>query len=457
MKVALVNPGKGRRWSVSEPLNLGYIAGYLERNEIEVKIIDQIAGQDVRKEIKNYNPDIVGITATTPLAPYAYKIADECKERGILTVIGGVHATAVPEDASSHADIVVMGEGEIAMLDIIKEGIKSGIISRPYVKNLDEIPPPARHLMKQDFYLRTKDRLGDVVSHLHFVPFHAKVASIISSRGCPYACVFCHNSLRKSPLRFHSAERTVFEIKHLIEMYGVDAIFFMDDNLLANKPRLKKICNLMKESKIDIIWGCNATSNHVDLDTLQMIKEVGCKQLVFGFESGSQRVLDYLGKHTTVEGNKKAARLCKEVGISVTVTFMVGNPTETIDDVRATQRFIEENKNYIDMYGVSITTPYPGTALWLWCKKRGLIPQSLDWSRFTQGDIQVLACDTIQPEEIERLYLETGSIKPFKLSRLWNRVWWHPRKTLGWVLRHPLVASKYVQGAIHSKFERKKD
>jgi len=359
-KVALINPGKDEKYAVQEPLNIGFIASYLEKNGIEVTIIDELAGQNVEKELDKYKPDVVGITATTPLAPDAYRIGDLCKKRGILTVIGGVHASVLPEEALQHADVVVKGEGEVAMLEIVRRGIKSGVVSCPYIKNIDEIPPPARHLMQMDFYLHTKDRLPE--TYLYFVPPHTKVASILTSRGCPYNCIFCHNSWRGIPYRFNSPERVISEVKYLIEKYHIQALFFIEDNFFVNKPRVKKICELMKRENINIIWGANSRVDNIDLEILQIAKKAGCRQVTFGFESGSQKILDVLNKKTTVEQNKRAIELCNKAGIIPQGTIMIGNPTETIEDVRATQQFLKESD--IKSVGICITTPYPGTQLW---------------------------------------------------------------------------------------------
>jgi len=446
VKVALIAPGKDERFAVQEPLNLGYIASYLEKNNINVIIIDQLAGQNVKKELNEYDPDIVGITATTPLVSDAYKIADMCREKGILTVMGGPHASVLPEEALQHVDIVVKGEGERAMLDIVRNGIKSGVITRPYIKNLDEIPPPARHLMQMDFYLCTKDRLQD--TYLYFVPRHTKTAAILSSRGCPYACTFCHNTWRGIPYRFNSAERVISEIKQLIDQYNIEALFFIEDNLFVNKPRVRKICRLMKRNKLDIIWGANARVDNVDFKTLQVVKDAGCRQITFGFESGSQRILDILNKGTTVDQNKRAIELCREVGIIPQGTFMIGNPSETINDIRMTQQFIRDN-NIVDTVGICITTPFPGTELWKWCEERGLIPESFDWSEFTYDKVPIPACDTIPPEELQRLYYEIideiAQEKPIEFTDVLKTSLKHPLTTLTKVVKYPSRVPKIIR------------
>jgi radical SAM superfamily enzyme YgiQ (UPF0313 family) len=441
-KVALVYPGKNPSLAISEPLNIGYIASYLEKNDVKVKIIDQLAGQNVKKEIENYRPDLVGITGTTAVIPDAYDVADMCRKNGILTVIGGVHASSLPKEALQHADIVVIGEGEKAMLDIVNKKIKSGIVSPPYVKNIDEMPPPAWHLMQMEFYLRTKDRIP--ATHLFYVPPHTKVASLLSSRGCPYRCTFCHNSCRLSPIRYHSAERVIMEIKYLMENYGMEALFFFDDNLLVNKKRIMRICELMIENKFDLIWGCQGRVDNLDLEVMKKIKEAGCQQIGFGFESGSQKILDVLNKGTKVEQNMAAIRLCEKVGIIPWGTVMIGNPTETIDDIRATQQFIKESG--IESIGVHITTPYPGTKLWEWCEERGLIPKNVDWSKFTTGELSVPATDSLTPAEIERLYYETVDLISKKsFTQMVTDLIKSPRVAASELARDPSKILKVIQ------------
>jgi len=446
IKVALIAPGKIEGFAVQEPLNLGYIASYLEKNNINVKIIDQLAGQNVYKELKIFTPDIVGITGTTPVILEAYKIADFCRKNKILTVMGGPHVSVLPKEALEHTDIVVVGEGEAAMLKIIQEQIKSGIISVPYVKDLDEIPSPARHLMQMEFYLRVKNRIQE--SYLYFVPLHSRTASMIVSRGCPYRCTFCHNTWRGIPFRSHSPERVISEMKALERDYNVSHLFFIDDNLFANKLWLKEVCLLMAKNKINIIWGCNTRVDNIDIETLEMVKSVGCRQLTFGFESGSQRILDVLNKKTTVEQNKKAIDLCKKVGLLATGTFMIGNPTETIEDIRLTQKFIREND--VDNYGVCLTTPFPGTELWNWCEGKKLIPHNLKWSDFTYAKIPIKACEMISSKKLLELHYETAYLirprrSPILLKRAIRDLLRHPFKTLFKIMKHPSRVPNYFK------------
>ncbi|TRZ95503.1 radical SAM protein [bacterium] len=447
-KVALINPGNNPKFAIEEPLGLGFIASYLELNGIKVKIIDELAGQDVEGLLREFSPDIAGITITTPLANHAYKIAGICKDMGILTVLGGVHPHILAEEAQRHADIVVQGEGEPAMLKIIREGITSGIVSCEYIKDLDAMPHPARHLMDMDFYMYTKDRLP--YTYLYFVPAKTRVAAMLTGRGCPHRCIFCHNSWRSSPYRFNSPERVIAEIEELVKVYGIKALFFIEDTLFVNKPRLLRICELIRDRGIKIIWGGNARVNEIDKDTLKAVKEAGCRQITFGFESGSQKILDILKKDTTVRQNKEAVGLCRKFGIIPQGTFMIGNPSETKADIIATQQFIRENN--IEGAGVCVTTPYPGTELWDWCQKNKRIPENLSWDDLLFDKVVISCSEEFSCSELADLYRQTADIADLKwrigfseVSRTYLLPLWKLPLRLVKAVRHPAHLSGFIR------------
>jgi radical SAM superfamily enzyme YgiQ (UPF0313 family) len=398
-KVALINPGKNRDYGIHEPINLGYIAANLEKNGVEVKIIDQLSGADVEKEIVSFRPEVVGVTGTTPVISDAYAIADYARNKGILTVIGGVHVSCLPEEGLKHADIVIAGEGEQAMVDIAAGKIEKGIARPPYIKNIDDLPPPARRLMNMEYYSATKDRIYG--THLYYVPPKTRVFALLTSRGCPFKCIFCYNSWRVSPVRYHSPERVIQEIRELVEKYNAQALFFFDDEFFANKKRLKEICRLWKEQGFKLIWGCQARADTIDDENLQLVKEISCRQVNIGIESGSQKILDVLKRKTvTVEQNREAVEKCSRAGLICWGTFMIGNPGETLEDIKQTRKFIRESKLTAAM--IHITTPYPGTRLWDWCKEKKLVPENVDWAKFTTADVCVSASDTLSTKEIEK-------------------------------------------------------
>lgn len=403
VKIALINPGKDKQYSTQEPLNLGFLASYLEKHNIEVKIIDQLAEQKPQKEIKKFNPTFVGITGTTPLINDAFEIADWCMKHNYPVIFGGVHASIQLNDTDS-LYTVVKGEGEKALLGLVKGEIPlNGIIEGEYIKNLDEIPPPARHLIDMNFYMRSKDRISD--SYLYFVPKHTKVASILTSRGCPFECTFCWNSTRKVPVRMNSAPRVIAEMEILIKQYEAEALFFIEDNFFLSKIRVRKICEELIAKRIEIMWGANARVDGINLKLLQTAKQAGCEQITFGFESGSQKILNILNKQTTVEQNRKAIEICKEAEIIPQGTIMIGSPTETIEDINMTRQFIRDTEIQ-NTIGICITTAFPGTKLWEYCIEKNLIPESFSWSDFNYQKIPIQCCESISPEDLQNIYYE---------------------------------------------------
>jgi radical SAM superfamily enzyme YgiQ (UPF0313 family) len=214
----------------------------------------------------------------------------------------------------------------------------------------------------------------------------------LTSRGCPYNCSFCHNSYRTLPFRFNTPEKVIEEIKLLVKNYDINAIFFVEDNLFVNRQRVRKICELLIKENLGIIWGANARVDNIDDDTLKLAYQAGCRQVTFGWESGSQRILDILNKRTTVEQNYESVRMCNRAGIAASGTLMIGNPSETVEDIRLTQKFMEES-DIKGGIGICITTPYPGTKLWDWCIETGRVPEDFRWDEFDFHHVPIKVCD----------------------------------------------------------------
>lgn len=402
-KIALINPGKNKPWaSIHPPMNLAQLAAVLENENYEVAIFDELAGQDVRYLMETWKPDMVGITGTTPLITDAYRIADEARQRGIHTVMGGVHVSVVPEEGLLHADQVVVGEGEKAILEIVR-GNTDRIIQSDIVKDLNTLPTPSWHLLDMQFYLTTRHRLPD--THLRIFNPESRIASIMVARGCPFSCVFCNNSWQKYPMRFIAPEAVVNQIEHLIQTYGANAIYFAEDDFLANKRRAREICRLIIERKLNISFSCQVRAKAADFELFNVLKEAGCVQIQFGLETGSQRMLNYLKKNTTtIEENERAISLCRAAGIEPFGTFMIGCPTETEEDIEMTRAFIRRNN--MQEAGILILYPYPGTEIWAWCDENNLLPENIDWSIYTTEKVPILANTTLTRDRLDEIYLD---------------------------------------------------
>jgi len=383
MKLTLINPSNSFTYAGAPPISLALLASYIRQFNHQVKIVDMASGDNL-SQIDEFKPDLIGITGTTVTINVAYKCADYFKSKGYKIIIGGVHASVLPEEAIQHADVVVVGEGEIILKKIIEENL-IGIVRGIPIENLDELPLPAYDLLNMEFYIK-----NDMPKLITSLTPENRCGNILTSRGCPYNCTFCHNSFKGLKFRYNSAEKVIEEIEYLIKHYQIDSLFFIEDNFFVMKERTKKICELMIERKIRIKWGGNARVDNLDKDILILAKQAGCVQVTFGWESGSQRMLDIYNKKTTIEQNIESIRVCNEIGIFPNGTVMIGGPTETIEDIRKTKDFILNNE-IIGGVGVCITAPFPETQMWKNLKEK--IPKKINWDDFNFFTSPFPICD----------------------------------------------------------------
>ena len=353
-EVTLINPFTSKKWHLP-PLGLLYLASYLEKHGVSVKVLDPLSQGN-----EDYASDSVytGITCMSGQFKKVQEIAKQVKAKNpeTIIVVGGVHPTVALEEVKldPNIDIVIVGEGEKALLKTVKEKIRKGTVYGDTVQNLDAIPIPSRHLVNMNWYLKR----GGIV-----FPKWLRATSIITSRGCPNSCHFCINSKQAmfgKKVRFHSAEYVENEVEELVSRYQTAGIFFVDDNFVLNKSRLMEICGGIK--RFDLKWTCLSRVDTLNRQVLEMMKSSGCVTVGFGVESGSQKVLDALNKKAKVEDAVKAFDLCHEVGIKTWATIIIGSPRETKEDVEQTDRLLQRIKpDYLEIFYL---TPFRGTVLY---------------------------------------------------------------------------------------------
>jgi radical SAM superfamily enzyme YgiQ (UPF0313 family) len=380
MKVFLISPPKLETLtgaSTIPPLGLIYVAGVLKKNNIEVKITDveaeEISYDKLISRVLNFRPDIIGISATTSAYPFALKTLKEIKEKNKKTpiVLGGSHGTFLPDEALKDGfDFVIRGEGEYTLLELCKNNFKdlekiqglsykkdNKIIhnpDRPFIKDLDEIPFPAYDLLPIKCYQNMTPP-----SNVRKRPW----VSYCSSRGCPIGCIFCSVTHFWGRIwRGHSPERMVDDIEHLIKTYGIKTIFFVDDNFTFKRDRIMKFCKLIKERGLKFEWSCSCRVDQIDEELLREMKSSGCWLIGFGVESGEQRVIDWYGKKITTLQARRAARICKKLGIFIFCFFVMGAPVETEKDILRTIKLAKELNPKI--FGLGFLAPYPGSDLY---------------------------------------------------------------------------------------------
>lgn len=406
MKILLINPkcttGKAR-WI---PLGLAYIASVLIKAGFQVKVMDgDISG------MQDFEPDVVGITATTPQIDEAWRIAEEVKKFMPLTtvVLGGVHPTIMPVESivNSSIDIVVIGEGEQTMLELCialrdklpleyvegiyyKSGNQSFTVTKPreLIQDLDSLPCPARELFNfpQDYkpgYFRREP-----------------TATILTSRGCPGRCTFCNKSIFGSKFRMRSALSVVTEIVFLAGVYGIKEFHISDDNFTTDKNRALEICDRLIDLKLDIIWACSngIRVDFVTQELLDKMKQAGCYRVAFGIESGSPEILKNINKNITLDKIENAVKMAKKSGLITVGFFMVGNYGETDKTINETIRFIR--KIGLDYTQFTIATPYPGTELADQVAKNGTV-FAKKWSDYNTYTGSVFEWDNLSKERID--------------------------------------------------------
>jgi len=355
------------------PMGLGYIASYLrEKGGADVKLYDvDMQGLDDAKIVqilKEYSPDVVGITSTTPTFPNALKLArlvrNSCNAK---IIFGGVHVSAIPEyTIEQHRDIIdciSVGEGEETMLELVKAyenksslGDVPGIVylkdgkavttaRRGYLKELDRLPFPARDLIPQNL----------------FTPAGFKNSiSISTSRGCPMNCNFCASRvISGKAFRMHSAEYVLEEMTMLKKDYNVNKLVIVDDTFTVDKNRLEKICKGMIERKLDMKWFSFSTVNTIDESLMRLMKKAGCRMIGFGAESSNKENLVKMGKPINPQKTMEVIKLANKIGLITIAYYLIGFPFETKQQMLDTIKFAFEAKSKVAYFNKLI--PYPGT------------------------------------------------------------------------------------------------
>jgi radical SAM superfamily enzyme YgiQ (UPF0313 family) len=399
----LVNPKTSLNIENNEPLNLMSLAAYLLRHGVSVEIHDEMRPRGSLAQAAR-GARYVGITANTCSYPRAARLAGEVRRLApeAILIAGGVHPTTMPRAVLDDGfDLVVEGEGERALLQIIGSGEREGIFRGEPITD-EELYRPARQLVDMAFYARTKIRCPHD-PNLNFIPYGRRMACFLTSRGCPYGCIFCHNIWRRTKLRFFPLERVLEELAWLKREHGASAIWLMDDHIFINKRRARELFTRMIDERLGLIWASSTRADAVDDELLELAHRSGCRRLALGAESGSQRVLERLEKRLSVERNLEAIRLCRKHRIRTLITIMIGNPGETLEDVRRTMEFILSSRT--DDLAISILTPFPGTKLWQWCEEQGRIPPEaeIDFSQFNYLKAPVRITDAISPRRLETL------------------------------------------------------
>ncbi len=451
-KLVLVNHWSAGIGNNKPPLGLGYLASYLKKylNFHDIAIIN--TGEQTLQKIIDQQPEIVGFTAYTAGYYDVLQLMEQVKQQLKVTVLaGGPHITCLPHKLSKYTDIGFIGEGEQTLLEVIQAYLNKGKLvpddlqkinglvfwnhgklqfSQPrlLIKILDQIPIPDRDLLDIQQFLKP----SQILMSNEFL----RGTTMLTSRGCPFNCIYCHVSAKWGKPRLHSPEYVVKEMEHLVKNYQVEAITMSDDLFVSSTKRIEAIIEGMEHRKLlgKIRFLVDLRANMVNDQLIQLLKRMGVAKVALGLESGSNKILQYLkGKNVTVEDNRNAVRVLNKYGIGAYCCFMIGAPPETIEDIRQTRDLIREildmdTKNYCQL---TVTTPLPGTQLWDHAIEKGYINEDVDWRQFSLSPLTSTRKDFyinehIDFDEFQKIAEETMALcNSRRLRSIVSKFSWH--------------------------------
>ena len=392
MRVLLINPYYPISETPSPPLGLAYLAAALEQAGVEVKILDYVVypyRRDVLESVlKEFKPQVAGATAVSMTFDHARQVLSDVKaiDSKILTVMGGPHVTFCAHEtleSFTELDAVAIGEGEETLVELLRavecdrnfdtvNGIAyradSKIVTtakRKWVKDLDALPFPARHLLPLGRYRA----LGMPIS-------------MTTSRGCPYKCIFCvGRKMGGVKVRYHSAKRVASELQYLANL-KFHQINIADDLFTASQNHCLAVCEEILQKNLNISWTSFARVDTISEKLLKKMNAAGCKAVSFGIESANPAILKTIKKGITVQQIRNAVRICRRVGISPYASFILGLPGETPQTIKETKAFAAKLQQEGLAYGFHILAPFPGTEVRAQSDRLGLRILTDDWSRY---------------------------------------------------------------------------
>lgn len=413
------------------PLGLANIAAVLEQNNVSVKIIDfNFYRGDFQRDLKKWNPKIIGIGGTTITRKASYSIANLAKKvfADVPVVYGGIHASFTAEDTLKNIkeiDFIVKGEGEYTFLSLCEffSGRDGDSIhdlpglsyrnNNGYIHNkaeriddLDELPLPARHLFNNQYKMK-----------LDFVDSEADF--LMTSRGCPHACTFCSAS-RMFPggLRCRSAENVQSEVEYVLSQKNIKALKLFDSTFTASREHVLDFCKMIKP--YNLLWECEVRADTVDYELLRIMKEAGCCYIDVGLETTDMELLKKINKRIHPKQVENILDWCRKLDIKTKVFFIFGILGQTYESCLRDIDYIKNNENKIDFYSTTIgMRVYPGTAIERKARQLNLMPQDFSWANYKSPKWNYLIYEF---EDI--LILNQKQLNYFKLFKIFLILLW---------------------------------
>ncbi len=435
MNIALIQPCATDHGYIH--LGLASIAACLQEDGHRVRIIDLgiegTAPKKIAERIREFDPDVVGISALTPTYPMALSAAATVKQvkPECLTVFGGSHPSVLTDEvvAEPNVDIIVRGEGEVTMVELLralreKRGL-GGVAGISYKSDGDPIHNPDRPFI---------DDIG-ILPHIPWQLFALdkytgslngrKAVGISSSRGCPFNCIFCYRGPAAGKrVRSWSAERTFNEIDRVVARYAVYGVHFWNELFTFDRDWVLRFCDLLIDHGMKLQWDCQTRADLLSDDILGKMKQAGCVGISVGVESGSEDVLRHTEKKVDRKRIRDAFTMIRASGIESTATFTLGLPWDTRESIQETIDFAKTLSTDYSMFYVA--TPFPGSRLWTLCQEKGNT-LSRNWTNYRIVPFQIdldNVVSAIDPSKLSigelRRCLKTAQIQ-FQISKLRGR------------------------------------
>jgi radical SAM superfamily enzyme YgiQ (UPF0313 family) len=400
VRVLLINPSYPFEEFPRLLVTLPYVASALRAEGHEVEILDLLLARTtpdkIERRMERFRPELVGITSVTLNHHIAESIAEvvrKCDER-VPVVMGGPHVSFEIEGSFQRLpalDYVAIGEGEHTMRELVRAlegrmdlrdvkglaGVERATgrvwknAPRPLEDDLDTLPNPARDLVPLARYLAFD-------SH----------ASVVTSRGCPYECIFCSApAWTGRKVRYRNPRLCVDEIEELARL-GFSEITIEDDLFTLYRKHFLAVCGELIERDTGIRWNAFSRVDTITPEIVGTMARAGCQAICFGVESGNQEVLDLVKKNSNLAKVKEAMRMAQDAGICALASFIVGLPGETEETLRKTVEFAEELKHeFGSLYGFHILSPFPGTEVREKAAEYGLEILNSDWTKYDANHV----------------------------------------------------------------------
>jgi anaerobic magnesium-protoporphyrin IX monomethyl ester cyclase len=443
--VLLFHPAEqGITFGGMPPLGMAWITSFLQSKGVSATLVDlQISDISIKTLLQIHKPKIVGIGGTSHTRFESFAIARHVKayDPAICVVYGGSHASFTAGDTLEHIsdiDIVVRGEGEFTMHQLVSQVLKrssnfTDILGISYRKKEKIVHNSEVKRINDLDILPFPYRDPDSIQHynLFLDILHVPAASVISSRGCPVNCSFCSASaMFGTQLTFRSAKNVIDEIEQLLKEHQYQGIKFFDSTLTLKRNHIEALCEEIQHRGLKFPWECEIRVNGMSFDLMRTMRNAGCYYVDFGVESASPSVLKGMHKGITLDQVVNVFRWTKDLDMFTKVFFTFGHIGETIEDARTTVQFMEKYAKYITVAATGIGVRiYPGTEVESAGKEKGLLRKEFSWSLpFIDQNIESLGNDPLVPILIQPQFgwSEFRKIE-FRLVRFWLK---NPNKTL---------------------------